>query len=140
MTKQDFVAAQDADAIIATMNEHIDRIHRLNCEYNALRRDTLEDPASGAQIQLEIADARLRAQVATEFGGIRTNEQQRADRLLELQQLDDNYRNLELSRHRILVQMDQNRADAEFCSNRFQAATQTLRLKRAVLNFLAEGD
>jgi hypothetical protein len=138
--KLSIITSQDAATLEQTIEAHIERIRELQEESTRLELEERDNPDIGAAVLLRVRESVLQAQVLNEFNGQRSNETMRDARLCELKSTDEDYSKLAREVHSINTFLARNKGEIAYLGYKFQAAMQSLRYKRAILNFLAEGD
>ena len=140
MDKQAYLDSMD----IPGMNEYVDgcieRIHTMQADtarWRYERRDLIAN-GGGKSEALALEEARLLDLVAQEFNGTRSNAEQRDARLAQLKAQDAGYKNVATAVADLKLTLEQQDIDVEYYTRKFAAGLQALKLKTAILRFMAE--
>ena len=139
MDKQTYLQAMDVPGMNEYVEGCIERIYQLETDAARLRcekRDLIAN-GNGKPPALEVEEARLLEQVAREFHGLRSNAEQREARLAQLKSEDPEYLRVSEACARLKQTLEQMDSDIAAYSRRYLAGLQALKLKTAMLRFLA---
>lgn len=140
MDKQAYIDAMDIPGLKEHIDGCIDRIQRLENDAAQLRYEKRQYlPNGNSQPEtLEVEEARLLDQVAREFNGVRSNAEQRDARLAQLKNQDPQYIEVSDACAKLKLILEQMDSDIAYYGRKYVSGLQALKIKTAMLRFLAE--